>query len=172
VTASWNKTPFLDLCRNGSVFTSINPGGWWDTASPSDLYRQILASSDSVTFNSNANGNFVSGYSYKKDNMVVPVFWIAIGNDFILSTPVLEVFHEYDLKIFPNPASSQISIQVTQSFGNVENVQFFSSIGSLVLSSKNKDIIGISHLESGLYTIMITNENGIKIWKRVLIKND
>lgn len=169
VTATWNNTIFNDACRNGSVFTSINPGGWWDTGSPSSLYGAILADNSSVTFSSNVGSSYNSNYSYIKDKDTIPVFWLAIADISILNTSVNEISNSKKvLNVFPNPASEKISIKVPPQFGTVNRTTIFSSVGQMVLTTKIINDINIAQLAKGIYFVEVTNEKGEKLWARTV----
>lgn len=169
VTATWNNTIFNDDCRNGSVFTSVNPGGWWDTGSFSSLGVQKLTANGSVTFSSNIEGYFNGGYGYIKNNDTIPVFWQAIADLSILYVSVDELSRSQTLlKVFPNPASESLSIQVPIQFGTVSGIEIFSSLGQLVMTTRNTNDINIAQLKNGLYLVRVTNEKGNKLWARTV----
>jgi hypothetical protein len=79
---SWDNSQFNNSCRNGSFFTSINPGGWWDTGSPSNLNKVDFISTNQVTFTSNGGyGYFNDAYEYiNSSNDTIPVFWLLFGD--------------------------------------------------------------------------------------------
>ncbi|MBP9187081.1 MAG: T9SS type A sorting domain-containing protein [Bacteroidia bacterium] len=169
VTATWDSSLFADTCRNGSVFTSINPGGWWDTGSPSDLWLKVLLLHDSVTFTSNIKEGFNSFYGYINGIDTIPVFWQTIGDKSIINTSVSYISKtENTLKVFPNPTADNFSIQIPEQFGIVASIQLFSSTSQLVLTTKNTKDINISMLANGLYLVVITNEKGNKQWTRTI----
>ncbi len=169
VTATWDSSLFSNTCRNWSVFTSVNPGGWWDTGSPSDLRRQILLSNDSVTFSSNTSGKFSPSYGYIIGFDTIPVFWETIAYESILNTSVKDIDRtDYGIKIFPNPALDDISFQTPQEFGIIYSIQIYSSTGQQVIATKKTKEIDISLLDKGLYIVIITNDKGEKQWTRMI----
>ena len=170
VTATWDHTVFEDSCREGSFFTSITPGGWWDTESPSDLGQQILVDRDSVTFISNHMGSFNELYSYKEGINVIPAFWLALGQKNLFTSTHDPQQSDEGLALFPNPTSDHFSIQIPQGFGAIESVQLFSTLGNLVTSTKETQDIDISQISSGLYVVVIKNKSGRKLSARI-IKN-
>jgi hypothetical protein len=105
VTASWDNSVFDDTCREGSVLTSVHPGGWWDTGSPSDLWRAELKNKNEVTFTSNViPGGFDENYAYiNQADDTIPVFWLAFGKAGLLWMDVDEIERSEQLNIFPNP---------------------------------------------------------------------
>ncbi len=173
VTATWDNLLFGTDCRKGSVFTSFNPGGWWDVGGfPSNLGRVELANKNQVTFTSNYNPSldFNNNYAYiNSSNETIPVFWMAFGNLSILHTSVDELSSsENVIKVFPNPASERISIQVPLQFGTVNGIEIFSSLGQLVLTTKKTSAINITQLVKGIYFVRVTNEKGDKLWTRTI----
>lgn len=169
VTATWDSSLFADSCRNGSLFTSVRPGGWWDTGSPSSLIPyQVFATADSVTFTSNAAWDY-EDFCYIIGTDTVPVFWQAFGGLSILRVAINKIQAEdISLKVFPNPMNQHFSIQVAPEFGNIKNVQVFSSLGQLMLTTKEINNIDVTKLTKGLYLIVLTNEKGNTISTRTL----
>lgn len=64
--------------------------------------------------------------------------------------------------IYPNPAKDQL---VITSVDEILNVEIHTILGSKVLGEKNKSVVNISNLESGMYLISITTEKGTCIKK-------
>lgn len=56
------------------------------------------------------------------------------------------------IEIYPNPATHFIAID---SIINVEKVEIFNFIGTLMIEEKNPDIIDIRSLSEGLYLLKI-----------------
>lgn len=163
VTVTWNNSLFNDTCRNGSVFTSVNPGGWWDTGSPSDLWRQVLLTNDSATFTSNNSGGFNNNYGYiNSAGDTIPVFWQSFADSSLLSTGINELTtNKNSITIFPNPTSDFVTVGINKSFGEINRVEFYNSFGQVVLLSKQLNNIDIAELQSGLYFIKVTNNKGL-----------
>ncbi|HMG15543.1 MAG TPA: T9SS type A sorting domain-containing protein [Saprospiraceae bacterium] len=170
VIVSWDSTLFNDSCRNGSVFTSINPGGWWDTGSPSNLYLRELALFDNATFSSNVQGQLNEGYGYKNSyGDTIPFFWQAFGDSNLLKSAV-EQFPDINnsINVFPNPSNDFISISFDAFFGQIKQVELYNSIGQLVLSPKAEDQIDITTLRSGFYFIKLITDKGFKAIAKVI----
>ncbi len=160
VTVTWDNNLFNDSCRNGSVFTGVHPGGWWDTGSPSDLWRQVLLDIDSVTFTS----NFLLGYHGYINSMgdSIPVFWQAFGDSTLLFTGLKgNEKGSNRFKVFPNPASNFISILIDNSFEQLNRVEIYDSFGQVVLVSQQSTLIDISELSCGLYFIRAFGKQGL-----------
>ncbi len=170
VTAIWNSSLFSDPCRDGSVFTSIVAGGWWDTGSPSNLSQNILKTRDSITFSSNIAHPYSDAYSYIKGNDTIPVFWQAFGDrSTIINISVQEPTKaKNNLKVFPNPVNESFSIEVSQEFGTIENVQIISLLGQSVMVANKISDINISKLSQGLYLVLVTDNKGNRGWTRII----
>ena len=164
VTVTWNNSLFKDSCRNGSVFTSVNSGGWWDVGSPSNLWRQVLPSNGFVTFTSNSSNSFNNNYEYiNSTGDTIPVFWQAFADSILLSLSVNELTaSKAVIEIFPNPTSNSITIGIPKSFGEISLIEFYNSLGQFISRSSQLSNIDITEFQSGLYFIKVTNKKGLK----------
>lgn len=74
-------------------------------------------------------------------------------------------FAQNDLKIYPNPASQTITIELLVGSNKLEAVQIFDLTGRLVLAKKTGEAellkIDLSHFKTGVYTVLGKNENGV-----------
>ena len=170
VTASWDNSLFNSTCRNGSVFTSVNPGGWWNSGSPSDLWRLEFLAYNAATFTSNYSGGYNRHFAYINNNAdTISVFWQAFADSSLLVLSVKDVsVTNQELKVFPNPATEKISIQVPTNFGFVNKIEIFSSLGQLVKTTNKSNDIDFSQFEKGIYLVIVTNDNGNKLWTRTV----
>jgi hypothetical protein len=151
IKAFWNKILFSDTCRNGSVFTGVHPGGWWDTGG----FQAALNTEDSITFNQNQ-------YYYLNGTDTVNVYWVAFSDSTLLSVGINELTTDKNLiTIFPNPASGFVTVSINKSFGEINRVEFYNSFGQVVLLSKQLNNIDIADLQNGLYIIKVTNNKGM-----------
>ncbi len=87
--------------------------------------------------------------------------------EFIISSVTKEV--PDGIKIYPNPASKEIFIDLTGHNNHIENLRIVSVHGQLLLQSPNTDLINISALNEGVYVLQIQLAGGEQISKRVLI---
>lgn len=173
VTATWDNTVFNDLCRNGSVLTSVHPGGWWDTGSPSDLWRAELLNTNQVTYTSNYySGQFDENYAYVNDqNDTISVFWQAFGDSTILMLGTEELVSKNGIKIFPNPTTNFITIQSINQDLKIESIQVLNTNGNsqpITMTGKNIDL---TRIPNGLYFIQLTLSNGQTITKKIIKNN-
>ncbi len=163
VTAAWDSTIFNDSCRFGSLFTSIHPGGWWDTGSPSNLERAVFFSMDSVTFTSNASGLPIYGY-LNNNGDTISVFWQIFGDNGLLSTSINENnISEKKMSIYPNPSHDKISLKLPSGFGNVLKMEVYSATGKLLKSLNGFENLPVLDYQEGIYFIVATNEKGLKL---------
>ena len=72
-----------------------------------------------------------------------------------------------DVSVYPNPAQDFLTIS---SESKVKEVQILSADGNLVLSGSNSNAIDVSMLNTGMYFVQCTLENGQKLMKK-FIKN-
>ncbi|MCB0434441.1 MAG: T9SS type A sorting domain-containing protein, partial [Mangrovimonas sp.] len=177
VTITWNSTLFNDICRNGSVFTSINPGGWWDTGSPSEFecgfYRVILLNENQTVFCDNTDyPEFPTNdnYSYlTDDNKAVSVFWFTFGNEDILLN--IEDHVLSNVKAYPNPTDDKLWFDINKTDLESDKVELMDINGKGVKIKLNDDnSISIENLENGIYFLKLKFKNGSVLLKKI-IKN-
>jgi len=73
------------------------------------------------------------------------------------------------IKIYPNPASTEIYIDLTGSNNQIEHLRIVSINGQALIQSRKADFINISTLSDGVYILQIELAGGAQINKRVLI---
>ncbi len=73
------------------------------------------------------------------------------------------------IKIYPNPASTEIHIELTGSNNQIENLRIVSMHGQVLNQSRKADRINISALSEGVYILHIELAGGEQISKRVLV---
>ncbi|NJK93901.1 MAG: T9SS type A sorting domain-containing protein [Bacteroidales bacterium] len=71
-----------------------------------------------------------------------------------------------DVKIFPNPTSGLVKFSEI----NVDaDVEIYNAGGRLILQKENTEFIDLSPFADGIYLLKITNKNGDKVNKKVLL---
>ncbi|MDG5493211.1 T9SS type A sorting domain-containing protein [Psychroserpens sp. SPM9] len=177
VTVSWNNSLFNDDCRNGSVFTSINPGGWWDTGSPSEFecgfFRVELLNDNQITFCDNTEyPEFANNenYSYLIDNnTIVSVFWFTFGNQSLLLNT--EDYNLSKVLAYPNPTNNKVKFNINRTNLEIENIELFDISGKKSkIKLDSNDSINLKDFEVGIYFVRLTFKNGNTLLKRI-IKN-
>ncbi len=75
-----------------------------------------------------------------------------------------------EIRIYPNPASTKIHIDVTDSSRQIENLQMISINGQVVKQYQKTDrIIDVAKLSNGIYILKIELADGTQINKRVIV---
>jgi hypothetical protein len=75
-----------------------------------------------------------------------------------------------EIRIYPNPASTKIHIDVTDSSRQIENLQMISINGQVVKQYQKTDrIIDVTKLSNGIYILKIELTDGTQINKRVIV---
>lgn len=182
ITATWNDVLFNDTCREGSVLTSVHPGGWWDIGSTSNLYRSELALYSSVTFSSNNDGNLSSpfptyngGAYLNTNNDTISVFWLKLGDSTILNTAVNQLALDNKITIYPNPANEILNISIAKELDLTNaTVSLVDVLGKQVLNQRiqsTETAIHIKHLPNGIYLLNIRLNNEISTFKKITISN-
>jgi hypothetical protein len=158
VTANWDSTLFNTDCLEGSVLTSVHPGGWWDVGSASDLWRILLTSESQVTFTSNIHD------SDKQDS--ISVFWVAMADQRHLLTSTQSKDNENVIGIFPNPTIDEVHFKGDNIY-LIKNVEVFDLLGAKKEVSYQNNILNVSHLEIGMYFIRVIMSDGSTITKNI-----
>jgi hypothetical protein len=73
------------------------------------------------------------------------------------------------IKIYPNPASTEIYIDLTGSNEQIENLRIVSINGQVLIKSGKADLINVSALSEGVYILQIELAGEEQISKKVLI---
>ena len=78
----------------------------------------------------------------------------------------IETASELDeLRLYPNPTSGTITFSST----NIRKVEVMDAMGRMVATFENSNIIDLSKLSKGYYTMRITTDNGVAV--RKVIRN-
>lgn len=160
VTATWDNSLFNIECREGSVFTSFNPGGWWDVGGfPSDLNRVEFANENHVTFTSNYNpsSGYDENYAYiNSSNDTIPVFWMAFGDSALISLSVESI--SLDINSYPNPVKDFFYIDIQNHL--VKDIKVVDMLGRSKIVDFKNGYIDLRNFNSGYYLIMINIKDG------------
>ncbi|MGE4542136.1 MAG: T9SS type A sorting domain-containing protein [Bacteroidales bacterium] len=166
VTMHWDSTLFVDTCLNGSLFTSVNPGGWWDTGG----FREVLGGNSSLTFEPNYPYHD-DNYGYiNENNDTIDVFWQTFGDFSILILGTDEFASNKDFQLYPNPTINTITIDFKGQDFNIKEIQVLNMNGKsqpIIVSGKNIDL---TKIPDGLYLIRLTLSNGETITKKIIKK--
>jgi hypothetical protein len=149
VIAYWNHNLFNTTCLNGSVFTSVHPGGWWDTGGNTIMLRDVGDSSFPK-----------SQYTIINGPDTAAVYWVAFSDSTIFFTGIDDLIeNDNSVTVFPNPTSGQLTVNISETFGQLKYIEIYNSVGQKVLSSLqiNLDLISLSN---GVYFIKVINSKG------------
>ena len=167
VTVKWDSTLFIDTCLNCSLFTSVMPGGWWDTGG----FIEILVGSNSTTFAPN-HPYHDEFYGYiNENNDTIDVFWQTFGDSTVLILGTEELVSNKNFKIYPNPTINNITIQFIDQDLKIDNVQVLNINGKpqpVTVTGKNIDL---AKIPNGLYFIQFSISNGQTITKKIIKNN-
>lgn len=114
------------------------------------------------------NKYIVAGYSYSSDGDVSnhhgssctsPDYWIVEVMDLDSTTTIFDISaNKQNIKVYPNPTHNTINFQIPQQFGLIKTLEIFDCIGQLkAIKTDNFSEMDISYLTSGLYYIVLTN---------------
>ncbi|HCS19283.1 MAG TPA: hypothetical protein DIW47_01765 [Bacteroidetes bacterium] len=170
VTASWDSALFNADCREGSVFTGMSPGGWWDVfGQPSNLNRAELATHSQVTFTSNYNpatpGNLYDAY-VNSTNDTIPVFWMAFGDSSLLRLDVLGLSPE--LNAYPNPVVDFLHLDIESDL--IHEIHVVDLAGRSTLVEYKNGHIDMRTFQSGNYMLILKLTEGTCLKKKILKK--
>lgn len=162
VTMRWDSTLFMDPLREGSLITSVNPGGWWDTGSPSDMARVVFGNRSHATFTSNHQHFLNENYSYiNNSNDTIPTFWQVMSTVSILESGVEDLPALQDIKAYPNPTTSTFTIVSESRPSQFFAYTIYDIAGRNVRStSPFDDSININDLSPGVYMIHLSDRAG------------
>ncbi|MFK7799594.1 MAG: T9SS type A sorting domain-containing protein [Aureispira sp.] len=159
VTATWDSSLFNASCRAGSIFTSFNPGGWWDVVGfPSDLYRAEFAAINQVTFTSNYTpSGYDDNYAYvNAANDTLPIFWMSFGDSSLISLGIENL--TTDIQAYPNPVKDLLYIDMESHL--VQEVRIIDRMGRQQAIGFKNGYIDLSNLNAGYYLIMLVGTEG------------
>jgi hypothetical protein len=176
VTAQWNNNLFVgNPCREGSVFTSMHPGLWWDVITPSDLYYCILSDNTEVSFTSNTDDYFYPG-DFGEDSYInsnhdtISVFWVAIGTNAI-GVYIDQDSYDHNIVLSPNPSRDYIRLDF-ENHEDIKSIEIYDLAGRKQVIAIHDNEIDISKLISGFYYVKMTNgENRIFVKKFIKCAN-
>ena len=89
------------------------------------------------------------------------------GNCFPVITDISD-YSDHKTDIFPNPTNCSFSIQLPESFGTLEKLEIFNSVGQVVGMFENVDDVDISEYPAGLYYIVVWNEEGERLMSKLI----
>lgn len=129
---------FLPIANVGLNFCSANQTMY--------MFSDTSLSTVNLT---TANTTFVGSLNVWPSLLAIPGSTLSINE--LTNNPI---------SLYPNPAKDIINIDLPNSYINFTS-EIFSITGQLVLKSKNESQLDISKLNSGMYILRISTENGL-----------
>jgi hypothetical protein len=111
---------------------------------------------------------YIYYYEYKQNGNVHPVAFHKCSSglgSFPLSTNNISVSNSL-LKVFPNPASTEINISFPSSI--IFTTEIINTLGETVLLSQNQNRIDVSQLSRGIYFLKATDNKTIYTQKIII----
>jgi hypothetical protein len=118
----------------------------------------------------NANGDTLFGTS---GNPILDGNWKSLGSHACNCDPTLSIndVKAPELLIYPNPTSN--GILYFKNASTIDKIQVFNSLGQLIVSTENnsKTFFSIDLGDNrGMYLLRITDNSGIQLTKRIIVK--
>ena len=87
----------------------------------------------------------------------------------IITSSEINITKNKILKIFPNPATSEINISIENI--NEYEISVFNILGEKQKTETGKSVISVSELASGIYFITARSKGGVTYFSQKIIKN-
>ena len=87
----------------------------------------------------------------------------VIGLTLMILESVTET-SESTVKVWPNPSTGTLHIDAT----DIDKVEIRNLLGQMVMSDGKVETIDLSHLEKGVYFLIVSNKNGMKAVTKII----
>lgn len=74
------------------------------------------------------------------------------------TSDIVEVVAETDIKIYPNPATTVITLITDE---NIRNIRIYNTLGVEVVEATDTNTADIGHIPAGVYMVKITTDRGV-----------
>ncbi len=162
---------YANGCSNATATTSVTVNSLPTLNISSTNTLICVGETATITANSSASTYSWSNGSSSSSIIVTPsvttIYTISVSNglcnsnsSYTQSVSVCTSLNELknnSIKIYPNPASAELTISSPIKFTDVKIVN---SIGQIVQESKYNNTVSIAELSSGIYFLQLFNENG------------
>lgn len=131
-------------------------------------------------FNDDADSDTL--YHFSGDTSAIYAYYF-IDNVSVISLDTTTAIPETEkpkLKIFPNPASNQITIEQLGVSGNQLSVEVYDALGRLVFASPltplqgergtNRAVIDVSGFSKGVYLLRVKEKEEVVFWEKLIIE--
>lgn len=168
VSVTCDNSDFSDVCRMG-LMSSIDPGGWFDVGSISNLGIFYFESNQSTTFTPNFvidNNTESSSNYFDDDGNRISRFWAAFVNDLSPFFGVgIENQEANNLKLYPNPFTNSFKIDKLPESAAIE---IYDLQGREIQFNQYGNEIFIPNSHKGLFILHV--KNNTSKYTKVLIK--
>jgi hypothetical protein len=136
-----------------------------------DYLSEVQQTTDGGYILGGTSGSGISGDKTESNNGQMDYWIIKLAPDTI--TSVFNVKHASDILIYPNPATSLVTIDSKQAA--ITKVEVYDVLGQLQtstqvsLAKRHTASIDLSKLSSGIYFVRITTGNGV-VTKKVVME--
>ncbi|SNR71480.1 T9SS type A sorting domain-containing protein [Hymenobacter mucosus] len=178
ITTALTEAEESELVRIPGPLTATNPGQWL-TNSPATTtgYNVTVADANGVTYQIRINNGTTL---YNQPAPAGPFSLTGVGSQFDNSSPYTEGYQiiprglsdlalgrreaafAATVAVFPNPATTQLTVQVGAA-GRGATLEVFNSLGQRVQQASvltNESQLDISALKSGVYSVRLTTKAG------------
>ncbi len=170
--ASWDPTLFNNPQREGTLFTSVHPMGWWDVIwypvwwGDSNFDKVIMLENHEITFTPNypenwqdyPDGESLVFYADDQDRPIATYF-VVFGDSSLITVGVSELYDGKKMQVFPNPATTEIQLQLPENTPLAKaKIELYSPAGKLLYQAEPQDYfhkMDVRRLPAGLYLVRL-----------------
>ena len=147
------------IAMTNAIYYTADSGLNWSSVTAEDL--DYIASS---TIDYDFDETNITAYLSTEDLGVVSYTFsnIPLGIENPVATDNL-------VRIYPNPVTAILNIEVPGNTLNIENIEIYSLTGQKIMESKLK-MIDVSALNPGIYLVSVTLENGARYPQKLIKK--
>jgi hypothetical protein len=164
---------FIDLGANESCSISleITEINGVLSAGVYDSYQwyldgNIIMDSTSQTYTPSQNGDYTVEVTEGNCIAISDVFTVTDVDTTGIETSIQsEAFTS--LHIYPNPTNGELNIDIDEA---IHNVKLMNLQGQTVLNNISDKTININHLNTGIYFLEITNQDNLKVIRKIIKK--
>jgi hypothetical protein len=160
----WDSSLFFDPCKQNSLITDWEPGGWFDAVYGGEQGPYYLKSHDTVSF------AYTTHHFITPSNDTLSVLFITLANVYNFLSGTHEIQDPNSINIFPVPTTDHLTIQLLDPKLKIRTIQLFDIVGKGQYLSFTDATVELGSIQNGLYFIRLTFENGQSVTKKI-IKN-
>lgn len=164
----------IDIPANGSFFAGIllspnTADGDTAVVLSTTMPGYVFADSDTHAGALESNGTTFAPYGGSSVDIA-----LAIYPEVTLDFTSVSEFDKVDVKVYPNPASTSVNINIAKS-DLVEKINIYNAMGQVVATQEvtsANTVVNVASLSQGFYTYQLVNANGevLKIDRLSIVK--